>query len=90
MTVFLCAICLVDGQISALKKKKSTSSPLAQTQHRLRWDPEAAQLGHRAEEGGDRHRPQEHAGADGFPGPHQPGHGQNRVPAGCLQPDRVL
>lgn len=61
-----------------------------QTQHRLRWDPEAAQLGHRAEEGGDRHWAQEHTSADGFPGPHQPGHRQNRVPAGCLQPNRVL
>lgn len=59
------------------------SSP---TQNRLRGDLEAAQLGHRAEEGRDGHRAQEHAREDGVQSAHRPGHGEDGVPAGLIQP----
>lgn len=59
-------------------------------QNRLRRDLEAAQFRHRAEEGRDGHRAEEHPRADGFQSSHQPGHGENREPAGGVQPHRVL
>lgn len=77
-------------QIKKTEQNKTWSPFFAPTQHRLCRHLEAAEFGHRAAEGRDRHRAQEHAGADGFPSAHQPGHRENRVPAGLLQSHRVL
>lgn len=59
-------------------------------QHRLRWDPEAQKLGHRAEERGDRHREEEYQGAAGLPGSHPTAQRPDAVSPGGLKPHRVL
>ena len=59
-------------------------------QYRLRRHPQAPQLGHRAAEGGDGHRQEEHAGPGGVPGAHPPAQREGAVAAGLLHPCGVL
>lgn len=59
-------------------------------QNRLRRDFKAAQFWHRAEEGGNWHRPQEHTREDGLQDPHQPAYRKDGVTAGGVQSHRVL
>lgn len=68
---------------------RSNSLPSA-LQHRLCRHPEAAQLGHRAEEGGDGYREEEHACPRGVPRAHPSAQWEGSVAAGRLHSCGVL